>query len=178
MCASLVCFLFLLSPHSPVHWLCQAALTLKNLGLSFRPLLIAAFGGEGKGGSFSTHVGVPESPRLALGESLGAAVAAAHPISFLGTSTAKQHLRGEPLRSEPREIEEDHKENIYPPPRPRSLLLLHTCLLLSLCLAPSPSSLHPCFLCSYFASFTFISVRQVCLSGRSVCLSDSKYILV
>ena len=46
-------------------------------------------------------------------------------------------------------------------------------------LLPPPSSLPPCFLCSYFASFTFISVMQADLSVYpSLCLSDSKYILV
>lgn len=97
-----------------------------------------------------------------------------HPISFLGTSTTKQHLRGEPAQQQPSEIEEDHKENIYPPPRPRSLLLLHTCLLLSLCLACSPllaASLFSLFLLCLLHLHLCRADLSVCRSVcRSVCL--------
>ena len=102
-----------------------------------------------------------------------AVMAAASPCQLYGHIHPQQHLRGDQAQQGPGEMEEGHKANICPPPWPGSLLLLHTCLLLSLCLPPShlllvalSSSFLLCLLYLYFCQ------EDMSVCGPIICLSD------
>ena len=93
------------------------------------------FGGDGRGGIYMSESLV--SPGWHW-EGAWAVMAAASSCQLSGHIHPQQHLRGDQTQQGPGEMEEGHKANICPPPWSGSLLLLHTCLLLSLCLTPSP----------------------------------------
>lgn len=105
------------------------------------------------------------SPRLALGESVGAAMAAASPYQLSGHI----HHRAAPERGAGSAASRVRLKRIIkkiyiplPGLAPSSCSTLASFSLFVL--LPPPSAPYPCFLCSFFASFTFISVRQICLS--------------
>lgn len=144
--------------------------------------MIAAFWGTEKGvqAGFLCPCKGLRSPRLALGESLGAAMAAASPYQLSGHI----HQRAAPERGTGSAASRVRLKRIIkkiyiplPGLAPSSCSTLASFSLFVL--LPPPSSQHPCFLCSFFDSFTFISVWQIGLSvSLSVCLSDSRYFLV